>query len=119
MDDANQPALLSLKYFGYHSERFDPEDKIAENTRRFILSSENPYFYQGSKAKGIGSIHTPQGNIWHMSMVMEALTTNDTVEVERIVRMLQEYLPCLFVLLIDQGHVYQGLLQALQQLMRQ
>ena len=49
--------------------------------RDFILSSGNPYFYQGNAAAGIGSPHTPHGNIWPMSIIMKALTSNDHQEV--------------------------------------
>ena len=40
MDDANSPSLLSLPYLGY----CEADDPIYQNTRRFILSKDNPYF---------------------------------------------------------------------------
>ena len=40
IDDANLPNLLSLKYFGL-------DDEISKNTRNFVLSEKNPYYYQG------------------------------------------------------------------------
>ena len=43
MDDANVPDLLSLTYLGCLS----PEDEIYKNTRKFILSDSNPYFFKG------------------------------------------------------------------------
>ena len=54
MDDANVPSLLAMDYLGYPA---DP--KTAENTRRYILSEANPFYYKGAKAAGIGSPHTP------------------------------------------------------------
>ena len=44
MDDANVPSLLAMPYLG-DVERTDP---IYENTRRFVWSEENPYFWRGS-----------------------------------------------------------------------
>ena len=49
MDDANVPSLLSLPYLGC----IDAGDKVYRNTRKMILSPENPYYYEGTVAKGI------------------------------------------------------------------
>jgi meiotically up-regulated gene 157 (Mug157) protein len=46
MDDANVPSLLSMPYLGYRSPH-DPDGALADNTRRFVLSKDNPYFYTG------------------------------------------------------------------------
>ena len=53
MDDANVPSLLSLPYLGYVSEK----DKIYRNTRKFVWSDDNPYFYRGKAGEGIGGPH--------------------------------------------------------------
>ena len=76
MDDANVPSLLSLPYLGYVEEN----DEVYQNTRRFILSTHNPYFYEGTAAAGIGSPHTPEGYIWHIALSMQGLTTEDRNE---------------------------------------
>lgn len=76
MDDANVPSLLSIPYLGYA----DPEDPIYQNTRSFILSGENPYFYQGTAAKGIGSPHTPERYIWPISLAIQGLTATSREE---------------------------------------
>lgn len=81
MDDANVPSLLSMDYLGYPS---DPE--TAENTRRFILSEANPFYYKGAKAAGIGSPHTPPGYIWHIAMAMQGLTSKSREEKLEILR---------------------------------
>lgn len=73
MDDANLPSLLSIPYLGYVSE----EDEVYQNTRRMILSEANPYYYKGKLAEGIGSPHTPINYIWHISLAMQGLTTED------------------------------------------
>ena len=49
MDDANVPSLLSIPYLGYTSA----DDPIYQNTRRFVLSHANPYYYQGTAAAGV------------------------------------------------------------------
>ena len=53
MDDANVPSLLAMPYLG-DVERTDP---IYENTRRFVWSKDNPYFWSGEAGEGIGGAH--------------------------------------------------------------
>ena len=48
MDDANVPSLLAMPYLG-DVERTDP---IYENTRRFVWSDGNPYFWRGAAGEG-------------------------------------------------------------------
>ncbi|MBW5445641.1 metal-independent alpha-mannosidase [Cohnella sp. CFH 77786] len=85
MDDANIPSLLSLPYLGCVSA----DDAVYLNTRRFALSEHNPYFYRGKAAEGIGSPHTPDRYIWHLSLVMQALTSRDLEETERLLDTLE------------------------------
>ncbi|MFC5529934.1 glycoside hydrolase family 125 protein [Cohnella yongneupensis] len=80
MDDANVPSLLSIPYLGYASS----DDPVYQNTRQFILSKDNPYFYRGTKAEGIGSPHTPPGHIWPIALTMQALTSRDEREIGRL-----------------------------------
>lgn len=80
MDDANVPSLLSAPYLGY----VDKHDPIYQATRQTILSSENPYYYEGTHAKGIGSPHTPERYVWPIALAMQGLTTDDKAEKERI-----------------------------------
>jgi meiotically up-regulated gene 157 (Mug157) protein len=84
MDDANVPSLLSIPYLGYRSM----DDAIYQNTRAFVLSKDNPYYYEGSYAKGIGSPHTPQGYVWHIGLIMQGLTSKDLKEQDAIIQML-------------------------------
>ncbi|GAS81540.1 unknown protein [Paenibacillus amylolyticus] len=86
MDDANVPSLLSLPYLGY----VDENDVVYQNTRRFILSSHNPYFYEGTAAAGIGSPHTPEGYIWHIALSMQGLTTEDRNEKLRLLQLIHK-----------------------------
>ena len=84
MDDANSPSLLSMPYLGY----CDREDPVYQNTRRFILSADNPYYFQGSIARGVGSPHTPEGYVWHIGIIMQALTSVNRGEIEACLDML-------------------------------
>jgi uncharacterized protein len=80
MDDANVPSLLSIPYLGYAR----PDDPIYLNTRKFIFSPDNPYFFSGKVAQGVGSPHTPAGRIWPLALVMEGLTSTDPAEVSAV-----------------------------------
>lgn len=84
MDDANSPSLLSIPYLGYRPA----DDPVYQNTRNFILSPDNPYYFQGSAAKGIGSPHTPHRFIWHISLIMQILTSSDKEEINSCLDML-------------------------------
>ncbi|MDY6016164.1 MAG: glycoside hydrolase family 125 protein [Oscillospiraceae bacterium] len=84
-DDANVPSLLSAPYLGF----CDCEDEIYRNTRSFILSKDNPYYYEGKFAKGVGSPHTPEGYIWHIALSMQGLTSNSPDEIKEILHMLE------------------------------
>ena len=77
MDDANVPSLLSLPYLGCVSA----DDPIYLNTRRMMLSKANPYYYEGTAAKGIGSPHTPENYVWPISLCIQGLTSTDSEEI--------------------------------------
>lgn len=86
MDDANVPSLLSMEYLGYKGKN----DTIAQNTRRFILSEANTYYYEGKKAAGIGSPHTPVKYIWPIALAMEGLTAKSRQEKLEVLHILAE-----------------------------
>jgi len=71
MDDANIPSLLSLPLLAGTSLDVD----LYRNTREFILSDDNPYFFSGIRASGVGSQHTPKNHVWPIAMSVEALTS--------------------------------------------
>ncbi|MGT2933134.1 glycoside hydrolase family 125 protein [Streptococcus catagoni] len=73
MDDANIPSLLAAPYLGFCAK----DDPIYLETRQTILSHENPYYYQGKVAAGIGSSHTPEDYIWHIALSLQGLTAID------------------------------------------
>lgn len=84
MDDANSPSLLAAPYLGYCSKN----DEIYRNTRRFILSKDNPYYFEGKFARGVGSPHTPKNNIWHIALTMQIITSDDKDEIKSCLEML-------------------------------
>lgn len=77
MDDANVPSLLAAPYLEFCS----PSDPTYKNTRNFVLSPDNPYYSSGALGAGVGSPHTPGKRVWPMSLIMQALTSEDTSEI--------------------------------------
>jgi len=84
MDDANVPSLLSIPWIGYEKN----DDPVYQNTRKFVLSRKNPYYYEGIYAKGIGSPHTPARFIWHIALTMQGLTSDSVEEKKAILDIL-------------------------------
>ncbi len=76
MDDANVPSLLSMPYFGYCNK----DNELYLNTRRWVLSNDNPFYFEGTAAKGIGSPHTPKDYIWHIALAIQGITSTDEKE---------------------------------------
>ena len=77
MDDANVPSLLSMAYL----EALEVNDPVYQNTRRFVWSDSNPYFWRGKAAEGIGGPHIGTEVIWPMSIMMKAFTATDDDEI--------------------------------------
>ena len=92
MDAANIPSLISAPWLGY----CEPTDETYLNTRAYALSDDNPYYYVGRYASGIGDPHDMVASNsnphkdkpvpWHMSIAMQALTSTDQAEVVRCVK---------------------------------
>lgn len=78
MDDSNAPSLLSMAYLG----DVDADDPIYRNTRRFVWSEDNPYFFKGTAGEGIGGPHIGYDMIWPMSIMMKAFTSDDDAEIK-------------------------------------
>ena len=85
MDDANIPSLLSLPYLGF----CDTADPIYRTTREFVLGRDNPYYFAGRHAAGVGSPHTEPGWVWHLSLAMQGLTSGDPEEQDRILAVME------------------------------
>lgn len=84
MDDANVPSLLAMPYLGDVSE----DDTIYQNTRRFVWSEDNPYFFRGKAGEGVGGPHIGYDMAWPMSVMMRAFTSKDDNEIKDCIEML-------------------------------
>ncbi len=86
MDDANTPGLLGLAYLGCCSIN----DPLYKRSRGFTLSDENPYFFRGKEAEGVGGPHIGLGYIWPMAIMFRALTSTDDAEIRQCLRWLRD-----------------------------
>lgn len=84
MDDSNAPSLLSLPYLS----DIDIDDPVYQNTRRFVWSDSNPYFFSGKAGEGIGGPHIGYDMVWPMSIMMKAFTSTDDEEIADCIRMI-------------------------------
>lgn len=84
MDDANVPSLLAMPYLG----DVDVDDPIYRNTRKFVWSEDNPYFFRGTAGEGIGGPHIGYDMVWPMSIMMKAFTSSDEKEIKECIEML-------------------------------
>lgn len=86
MDDANVPSLLAMAYLG----DVDINDPIYQNTRNFVWSTDNPYFFRGKDGEGIGGPHIGYNMAWPMSIMMKAFTSQDDNEIKWCIEMLMK-----------------------------
>ena len=86
MDDANVPSLLSLPYLGAVKET----DPVYLNTRKMLLSANNPFFFKGAAGEGIGGPHAGKNMIWPLSIIMRGLTSNNDMEIKNCIEMLRK-----------------------------
>ncbi len=93
MDDANVPSLLAMPLWNFTESRFRlppplpgqgvrDYKEIYQNTRRFVLSDENPYFMRGPVIEAVGGPHIGPGKAWPMAAVIRALTALEIREGE-------------------------------------
>jgi len=86
MDDANVPSLLALPYL----EAVKTSDPVYQNTRKLMLSSNNPFFFKGKAGEGIGGPHAGMDMIWPLSIIMRGLTSTNDTEIKTCIQMLQQ-----------------------------
>jgi len=53
-----------------------------------VLSSDNPYYFKGKAAEGVGGPHVGLDWIWPMSFIMRALTSTDKQEIWKCLKTL-------------------------------
>ncbi|MDU6163490.1 MAG: glycoside hydrolase family 125 protein, partial [Staphylococcus epidermidis] len=82
MDDANVPSLIALPYLG----DVKVNDPIYQNTRKFVWSEDNPYFFKGTAGEGIGGPHIGYDMIWPMSIMMKAFTSQNDAEIKTCIK---------------------------------
>jgi meiotically up-regulated gene 157 (Mug157) protein len=97
MDDANMPGLLSLPLVA----GIAVDDPVYRRTRAFVLSDDNPYYYRGRVAAGVGSPHTPERYVWPIALAVEGLTSESP---ERALELLQ----LIASTTAGTGHVHEG-----------
>jgi meiotically up-regulated gene 157 (Mug157) protein len=86
MDDANIPNLTTLPYIDWSSA----DDPTYLATRGFALSPDNPFYFSGRYATGLGSPHTPYGYVWPLGLIGRALTATSSEEVAEAITTLAE-----------------------------
>lgn len=76
-DDGNIPSLLSLPYLG----AAPVSDRLYQNTRKLLLSANNPYYCVGKAASGLGGPHVGVDMIWPLGVIMQGLTATTDGEI--------------------------------------
>ena len=97
MDDANMPSLLSLPLVA----GIAVDDPLYRRTRGFVLSEDNPFFYRGSMAAGVGSPHTPPRYVWPIALAVEGLTAGSRDRAWELVQLITSTTA-------GTGHVHEG-----------
>ena len=78
--------LLAMPYLG----DVDVNDPIYQNTRCFVWSDSNPYFFSGKAGEGIGGPHIGYDMVWPMSIMMKAFTSRGDAEIKTCIKMLMD-----------------------------
>ena len=73
IDDANLPNLLAAPLLGFKA----PWPKVMYTTQKFILSQNNPFYFNGKFFSGLGSSHTPVNFVWPIALATEGLLASD------------------------------------------
>jgi meiotically up-regulated gene 157 (Mug157) protein len=60
----------------------EADDEVYKNTRKMILEKNgNPYYLTGSSFNGIGGPHIGLQHAWPMSVLIQAMTSDDDDEI--------------------------------------
>lgn len=85
MDDANVPSLLGMPYL----DAMPVTDPVYQNTRKMLLSLNNPFFFKGTAGEGIGGPHIGKDMIWPIAITVQGLTSISDKEIKTCVAMLK------------------------------
>ncbi|MBC6609612.1 glycoside hydrolase family 125 protein [Hymenobacter sp. BT507] len=85
MDDANVPSLIALPYLG----AMPVSDPVYQNTRKMLLSEDNPFYFKGTAGAGIGGPHVGQDMIWPIGLVTQGLTSTSDAEIKQCIQTLK------------------------------
>lgn len=85
-DDGNIPSLLSLPYLG----AVPVKSSLYQNTRKMLLSAQNPYYCIGTAGKGLGGPHVGIDMIWPLGVIIEGLTATNDAEIKQCLTTLQK-----------------------------
>jgi len=86
IDDGNIPSLLSLPYLG----AVKAHDPVYAATRRYVLSSSNPYYCKGRAAEGQGGPHVGMDMIWPLGIITRGLTSTNDKEIRACLETLRQ-----------------------------
>lgn len=86
MDDANVPSLLSIPDLGFTGI----DDSVYQNTRKLVLSQNNPYYREGKHFKGVGGPHIGIHSAWPMSLLVLIRTSDDDDEIMENLELLKK-----------------------------
>ncbi len=87
MDDPNIPSLIAMKYL---LEEKHYQTDVYNNTRKYLLSSDNPYYFKGKAGEGQGGPHAGMDTIWPMGIILRAMTSEDDKEIVWCIKQLME-----------------------------
>ncbi len=85
MDDTNVPSLLAMPYL----DTVKASDPIYINTRKFVLSTGNPFYYEGKVASGIGGPHVGKDMVWPMGFIIQGMTSHSDKEIAACIQTLK------------------------------
>ncbi len=85
MDEDALPNLMSIPLLGYASL----EDDVYQNTRRFIMNVENPFYHEGKEASGLTSLYNGNRLVTSQSLILQAMTTDNPLEFDRLIDLIK------------------------------
>ncbi|TRX46365.1 glycoside hydrolase family 125 protein [Fulvivirga sp. M361] len=85
IDDPNIPSLVATRYL-LKPEHYN--ETVYQNTRKYLLSDDNPYYFKGKAGEGQGGPHAGKDTIWPMGIILRAMTSTDDDEIVFCIKLL-------------------------------